>query len=188
MARRVPPPKVRAIVPRGRSLDAMPASLPSRVSLLRRSDGGRACAPPWKRGQVGIIGGVAASPGAAGARFGRGWWVSTRCALEPPNMSMTEPREPRERPDRPANRTHNHRRTTTRATAINPCPLTTAPPYGRHRGTPRSWSTDDRNATFPLTRTKRHTIASASRRGDVLAVASARFHSVGGVAGSRQHD
>ena len=51
---------------------------------------------------------------------------------QPANMSMTNPREPRERPGRPANRNHitpstNHTR------AHNPCPLTATPPYGRRR-------------------------------------------------------
>ena len=45
-------------------------------------------------------------------------------------MSMTERREPRERSDRPANRNHTLPATPT-ITAINPCPLTTTPPFGR---------------------------------------------------------
>ena len=45
-------------------------------------------------------------------------------------MSMTERHEPRERPDRPASRNHTPRNPNQHM-AINPYPLTTAPPYGR---------------------------------------------------------
>jgi Glycosyl transferases group 1 len=55
-------------------------------------------------------------------------------------MSLTERREPRERPDRPANRNHNHcAHHHPEQTAIDPCPLTTAPPYGRRTAT--RWTT-----------------------------------------------
>ena len=42
---------------------------------------------------------------------------------QPPNMSMTNRREPRERPGRPANRNHTTTSTTSHTMAINPCPL-----------------------------------------------------------------
>ncbi len=52
-------------------------------------------------------------------------------------MSMTERREPRERPDRLANRNHSPCHTSP-TMAINPYRLTTAPPYGRRSARSRS--------------------------------------------------
>ena len=50
-------------------------------------------------------------------------------------MSMTTRREPRERPGRLANRNHTTTSITNHTMAINPCPLTTAPPYEPTRAT-----------------------------------------------------
>ena len=52
-------------------------------------------------------------------------------------MSMTERRESRERLGRLANRNHSPCHTN-HTMALNPYPLTPAPPYGRRRGRPLS--------------------------------------------------